>query len=64
MRRILANPTPALEFLPSMQALEHTEKFVRKIHIEPHLFLTPPVGFYIFYLKGATPPEIPLMDIY
>ena len=27
-------------------------------------FLTPPVGFAIFYLKGACPPEIKLIDIY
>ena len=27
-------------------------------------FLTPPVGFAIFYLKGVTPPEIRLLDIY
>jgi tripartite ATP-independent transporter DctM subunit len=27
-------------------------------------FLTPPVGFSIFYLKGVTPPEIRLMDMY
>ena len=27
-------------------------------------FLTPPVGFAIFYLKGVSPPEIKLMDIY
>lgn len=27
-------------------------------------FLTPPVGFAIFYLKGACPPEIELIDIY
>ena len=27
-------------------------------------FLTPPVGFAIFYLKGVTPPEIKLLDIY
>ncbi|MBU1343603.1 MAG: TRAP transporter large permease subunit [Proteobacteria bacterium] len=27
-------------------------------------FLTPPVGFAIFYLKGVTPPQIKLMDIY
>jgi len=27
-------------------------------------FLTPPVGFAIFYLKGVSPPEINLMDIY
>lgn len=27
-------------------------------------FLTPPVGFSLFYLKGACPPEITLMDIY
>lgn len=27
-------------------------------------FLTPPVGFAIFYLKGVAPPEIRLMDIY
>jgi tripartite ATP-independent transporter DctM subunit len=27
-------------------------------------FLTPPVGFAIFYLKGVSPPEIKLVDIY
>jgi TRAP-type mannitol/chloroaromatic compound transport system permease large subunit len=27
-------------------------------------FLTPPVGFAIFYLKGVCPPEIKLTDIY
>ena len=27
-------------------------------------FLTPPVGFAIFYLKGASPAEIELIDIY
>ncbi|MCP4020621.1 MAG: TRAP transporter large permease subunit, partial [Desulfobacteraceae bacterium] len=27
-------------------------------------FLTPPVGFAIFYLKGVSPPEIKLADIY
>jgi TRAP-type mannitol/chloroaromatic compound transport system permease large subunit len=27
-------------------------------------FLTPPVGFALFYLKGVCPPEIKLMDIY
>ncbi len=27
-------------------------------------FLTPPVGFAIFYLKGVAPPEIKLSDIY
>jgi tripartite ATP-independent transporter DctM subunit len=27
-------------------------------------FLTPPVGFAIFYLKGVAPPEIELLDIY
>ncbi len=27
-------------------------------------FLTPPVGFAIFYLKGACPPEVQLVDIY
>ncbi len=27
-------------------------------------FLTPPVGFAIFYLKGVTSPDIMLMDIY
>jgi tripartite ATP-independent transporter DctM subunit len=27
-------------------------------------FLTPPVGFALFYLKGVCPPEIELMDIY
>lgn len=27
-------------------------------------FLTPPVGFAIFYLKGVAPPEIKLMHIY
>ncbi len=27
-------------------------------------FLTPPVGFAIFYLKGVSPPEIRLVDIY
>ncbi len=27
-------------------------------------FLTPPVGFAIFYLKGVSPPEIELLDIY
>ncbi|MEP3036743.1 MAG: TRAP transporter large permease subunit [Pseudoruegeria sp.] len=28
------------------------------------LFLTPPVGFALFYLKGVCPPQIKLMDIY
>ncbi|MCP4385355.1 MAG: TRAP transporter large permease subunit, partial [Hyphomicrobiales bacterium] len=27
-------------------------------------FLTPPVGFALFYLKGVCPPEIKLMHIY
>ena len=27
-------------------------------------FLTPPVGFAIFYLRGVTPPQIKLVDIY
>jgi len=27
-------------------------------------FLTPPVGFALFYLKGVCPPEISLTDIY
>jgi tripartite ATP-independent transporter DctM subunit len=27
-------------------------------------FLTPPVGFALFYLKGVAPPEIALIDIY
>ncbi|OUR69407.1 hypothetical protein A9Q76_09790 [Arcobacter sp. 31_11_sub10_T18] len=27
-------------------------------------FLTPPVGFALFYLKGVCPPEIQLVDIY
>ncbi len=27
-------------------------------------FLTPPVGFAIFYLKGVAPPEVKLIDIY
>ncbi|MCP4718795.1 MAG: TRAP transporter large permease subunit [Desulfobacteraceae bacterium] len=27
-------------------------------------FLTPPVGFALFYLKGVCPPEIKLVDIY
>ena len=27
-------------------------------------FLTPPVGFALFYLKGVCPPEIGLLDIY
>jgi tripartite ATP-independent transporter DctM subunit len=27
-------------------------------------FLTPPVGFSLFYLKGICPPEVKLMDIY
>lgn len=27
-------------------------------------FLTPPVGFAIFFLMGVTPPEVELMDIY
>ncbi len=27
-------------------------------------FLTPPVGFALFYLKGVCPPDIQLMDIY
>lgn len=27
-------------------------------------FLTPPVGFALFYLKGVAPPEIALLDIY
>ena len=27
-------------------------------------FLTPPVGFALFYLKGVAPPEVQLSDIY
>ncbi|MDP7523757.1 MAG: TRAP transporter large permease subunit, partial [Arenicellales bacterium] len=27
-------------------------------------FLTPPVGFALFYLKGVCPPEVKLVDIY
>lgn len=27
-------------------------------------FLTPPVGFAMFYLKGVCPPEVKLTDIY
>ena len=27
-------------------------------------FLTPPVGFALFYLKGVCPPEVGLVDIY
>lgn len=27
-------------------------------------FLTPPVGFSLFYLKGVCPPEVKLTDIY
>ncbi len=27
-------------------------------------FLTPPVGFSLFYLKGVVPPEITMLDIY
>jgi tripartite ATP-independent transporter DctM subunit len=27
-------------------------------------FLTPPVGFALFYLKGVCPPEVKLLDIY
>ena len=27
-------------------------------------FLTPPVGFALFYLKGVCPPEVKLTDIY
>jgi TRAP-type mannitol/chloroaromatic compound transport system permease large subunit len=27
-------------------------------------FLTPPVGFALFYLKGVAPKEIVLLDIY
>ena len=27
-------------------------------------FLTPPVGFALFYLKGVSPPEVRLVDIY
>jgi TRAP-type mannitol/chloroaromatic compound transport system permease large subunit len=27
-------------------------------------FLTPPVGFALFYLKGVAPPEVKLSDIY
>ena len=27
-------------------------------------FLTPPVGFAIFYLKGVAPPEVELLDLY
>lgn len=27
-------------------------------------FLTPPVGFALFYLKGVSPPEVKLIDIY
>jgi len=27
-------------------------------------FLTPPVGFALFYLKGVCPPEVRIIDIY
>ena len=27
-------------------------------------FLTPPVGFSLFYLKGVAPPEVSIIDIY
>lgn len=27
-------------------------------------FLTPPVGFALFYIKGVAPPEIAVTDIY
>ena len=27
-------------------------------------FISPPVGFSLFYLKGAAPPEITTRDIY
>jgi len=27
-------------------------------------FLTPPVGFALFYLKGVCPPDVKLSDIY
>jgi len=27
-------------------------------------FLSPPVGFALFYLKGVCPPEVKLTDIY
>jgi TRAP-type mannitol/chloroaromatic compound transport system permease large subunit len=27
-------------------------------------FMTPPVGFSLFYLKGVAPPEVTLADIY
>jgi TRAP-type mannitol/chloroaromatic compound transport system permease large subunit len=27
-------------------------------------FLTPPVGFALFYLKGVCPPEVQMTDIY
>ncbi len=27
-------------------------------------FLTPPVGFALFYLKGVCPPSVTLLDIY
>ncbi len=27
-------------------------------------FLTPPVGFALFYLKGVCPPDVRLLDIY
>jgi TRAP-type mannitol/chloroaromatic compound transport system permease large subunit len=27
-------------------------------------FLTPPVGFALFYIKGVCPPEIRVVDIY
>lgn len=27
-------------------------------------FLTPPVGFALFYIKGVAPPEITVIDIY
>jgi len=27
-------------------------------------FLTPPVGFALFYLKGVCPPEVKLTEIY
>jgi TRAP-type mannitol/chloroaromatic compound transport system permease large subunit len=27
-------------------------------------FLTPPVGFALFYIKGVAPPEITIRDIY
>lgn len=39
--------------------------FVMLVAMAPQTsFLTPPVGFSLFYLKGVTPPDVTLGDIY